>query len=58
MDNNIIVNNYLDTFYCFEVLKDKFCEETVIEHMLMYLVSGEMDLISPEKTYHVKMAEA
>ena len=58
MDNNIIVNNYLDTFYCFEVLKDKFCEETVSEHMLMYLVSGEMDLISPDRTYHVKKGEA
>lgn len=46
MDKNITIYNYMDTFFCCEVRHDKFCEEMVTEHMLVYLCSGELDLLS------------
>ena len=49
MDAGVTVYNYMDTFFCCKVEKDKWCEEMVLEHMLVYLCSGELDLIAPEK---------
>lgn len=48
----------MDTFYCCLVEKDKWCEEMVTEHMLVYICSGELELISPEKRYHLKKGDA
>ncbi|WP_455668997.1 AraC family transcriptional regulator [Phocaeicola sp.] len=56
--SGIVVYDYMDTFYCCMVEKDKWCEEMVTEHMLVYLCSGEMELISPEKRYHLKKGDA
>lgn len=54
MDNNVVIYNYMDTFYCCEVYRDKYCEEMVTEHMLVYLCSGELDLLGPGKRqYHL-----
>lgn len=58
MEPGIIVYDYMDTFFCCTVEKDKWCEEMVSEHMLVYLCSGEMDLIAPEKKYHLKKGDA
>lgn len=58
MDPGIVVYDYMDTFFCCMVGKDKWCEEMVSEHMLVYLCSGEMDLIAPDKKYHLKKGDA
>lgn len=52
MDKNIVIYNFMDTFYCCEVRNEKFCEEMVTEHMLVYLCSGEMDLIESNGRLH------
>ena len=52
MDKNVVIYNFMDTFFCCEVKKDKYCEEMVTEHMLVYLCSGEMDLIEPNGRQH------
>lgn len=56
--SGIVVYNYMDTFYCCLVEKDKWCEEMVTEHMLVYICSGELELISPEKRYHLKKGDS
>lgn len=58
MAPGIVVYDYMDTFFCCMVEKDKWCEEMVSEHMLVYLCSGEMDLIAPDKKYHLKKGDA
>lgn len=56
--SGVVIYNYMDTFYCCLVEKDKWCEEMVTEHMLVYICSGELELISPEKKYHLKKGDA
>ena len=58
MDAGITVYDYMDTFFCCKVEKDKWCEEMVSEHMLVYLCSGELDLIAPDKKYHLKKGDS
>ena len=58
MDPGIVVYDYMDTFFCCMVEKDKWCEEMVSEHMLVYICSGEMDLIAPDRKYHLKKGDA
>lgn len=57
MNSDVIIYNYMDTFYCCHVDKDRLCEEMVTDHMLVYICSGEMDLISPDKTYRLKKGD-
>ncbi|WP_321334931.1 AraC family transcriptional regulator [uncultured Bacteroides sp.] len=49
MNSDIIVYNYMDTFYCCCVDNDKLCEDMVTDHMLVYICSGEMILQSKDK---------
>ncbi len=56
--SGILVYDYMDTFYCCMVEKDRWCEDMVTEHMLVYLCSGELELIAPEKRYHLKKGDA
>lgn len=58
MDSGIIVYDYKDTFFCCEVERDQWCEDRVSEHMLVYLCSGEMDLIAPDREYHLGRGDA
>ena len=58
MDPDVSVYNYMDTFFCCIVKKDKRCEEMVSEHMLVHLCSGELDLITPDKKYHLKKGDS
>lgn len=58
MDAGVIVYDYMDTFFCCKVEKDKWCEEMVSEHMLVYLCSGELDLIASDKKYHLKKGDS
>lgn len=55
--SGIVVYDYMDTFYCCMIEKDQWCEEMVTEHMLVYLCSGELELITPEKRYHLKKGD-
>lgn len=49
----------MDTFFCCEVRRDRFCEEMVTEHMLVYLCSGELDLLAPgNRTYHLTKGQS
>lgn len=48
----------MDTFYCCKVEKDQWCEDMVSEHMLVYLCSGELDLITHDTAYHLKKGDA
>jgi len=56
--SGIVIYNYMDTFYCCHVENDKLCEEMVDQHMLVYICSGEMTLISKEKKYHLKKGDS
>lgn len=58
MDAGVVIYDYMDTFFCCKVEKDKWCEEMVSEHMLVYLCSGELELITPEKKHHLKKGDA
>lgn len=59
MDKNVVIYNFMDTFFCCEVKNDKYCEEMVTEHMLVYLCSGEMDLIEPSGSqYHLRKGDS
>ncbi|MGI6232271.1 MAG: helix-turn-helix transcriptional regulator [Prevotella sp.] len=58
MEQGVKQYDYWHTFFCFQVEGTKFCEETVSEHMLAYLLSGEMDLLTPTRTIHVKKGQA
>lgn len=47
----------MDTFFCCRVEKDKLCEDMVSEHMLVYICSGEMTLISKDRRYYLKKGD-
>ncbi|EGK01566.1 MULTISPECIES: helix-turn-helix domain-containing protein [Dysgonomonas] len=47
--SDTIIYNYMDTFFCCHVEKDKLCEEMITDHMLVYICSGEMVLQTKEK---------
>lgn len=57
-NQDICVNNYLDKFYLCHVGKNKLCEDSVNEHTLVYVISGEMDVMQPNgKTLHMKKGD-
>lgn len=56
--SGIVIYNYMDIFFCCYVENDKLCEDMVDEHMLAYICSGEMTLISKEKRYHLKKGDS
>lgn len=56
--SGVVIYNYMDTFFCCHVEKDKLCEEMVDEHMLVYICSGEMTLITKEKRYYLKKGDS
>ena len=52
MEPNVTLKQYKDTIYSCRVLGSKYCEEMVVEHMLVYLYSGALDLIEKEGKKH------
>ncbi|MDR1883896.1 MAG: AraC family transcriptional regulator [Prevotella sp.] len=56
--SDTIIYNYMDTFFCCRVEKDKLCEEMVTDHMLVYICSGEMILQTKEKRATFKKGDA
>ncbi|MGI6232699.1 MAG: helix-turn-helix domain-containing protein [Prevotella sp.] len=58
MNQDISVSSYKDTFFFCHVGSDRLCEKMVTEHTLFYLVSGEMDVFTPDgKTVHLKKGD-
>lgn len=56
--SDIIIYNYLDTFFCCYVESDKLCEEMVTDHTMVYICSGEMILITKEKRITLKKGDS
>jgi len=56
--SDVVVYNYLDTFYCCHVKNDRLFEEMVADHMLVYICSGEMILIAKDKRVSFKKGDA
>lgn len=48
----------LETFFCCTALSDKICEGVVEEHMLGFVASGELTLMSGRKNVRVRNGEA
>ena len=57
-NNDISVSNYMEVFYFCHVGTDRLCEQMVKEHTLFYLISGEMDVFTPNgETVHLKKGD-
>lgn len=56
--SDIVIYNYLDTFFCCYVENDRLFEEMVTDHMLVYICSGEMILITKEKRITMKKGDS
>jgi len=56
--SDVIIYNYMETFFCCHVEKDKLCEDMVTDHMLVYICSGEMILQTKEKRVTFKKGDA
>ena len=50
--------NYMDTFFCCTVTSSKEFESVVTEHMLVYVISGELDVLSKERRRHLQRGQA
>lgn len=50
--------NYMDTFFCATVTCSKEFESVITEHMLVYVISGELDVISKERRRHLQRGQA
>lgn len=48
----------LENFFCCTALSDKICEGVVEEHMLGFVVSGELTLLSKRKNVRIRNGEA
>lgn len=48
----------LETFFCCTALSDKICEGVVEEHMLGFVASGELTLMSGKKSVRIRNGEA
>jgi len=57
-NQDISVKNLFDTFYLCHVGKESLCENAVKEHTLVYIVSGEMEVNTPEKTIFMKKGDS
>ena len=57
-NQDISVDNYMDVFFLCHVGKDRLCEQMVTEHTLVHIVSGEMDVFTPDnRTMHYKKGD-
>lgn len=50
--------NYMETFYCCTVSTPKEFESVVSEHMLVYVISGELDVLFRGRRRHLKRGQA
>ena len=57
LKDDISVSSYMDTFFLCHVGRDKLCEKMVQEHTLFHLISGEMDVQTPEGVVRLKKGD-
>ncbi len=57
LKDDISVSSYMDTFFLCHVGSDKLCEKMVQEHTLFHLISGEMDVQTPEGVVRLKKGD-
>ena len=57
LKDDISVTSYMDTFFLCHVGRDKLCEKMVQEHTLFHLLSGEMDVQTPEGIVRLKKGD-
>lgn len=50
--------NYMETFYCCTVSSPQEFESVVSEHMLVYVISGELDVLYKDRRKHLKRGQA
>ena len=50
--------NYMDTFFCCTVTSKKEFESVITEHMLVYVISGELDVVGRERRRHLQRGQA
>ena len=55
--DDISVSSYMDMFFLCHVGKDKLCEKMVQEHTLFHLISGEMDVQTPEGVVRLRKGD-
>ncbi|MBD5358681.1 MAG: helix-turn-helix transcriptional regulator [Bacteroides sp.] len=53
-----INENNIENFFCCTAISDKVCEGVIDEHMLGFVVSGELTLQSKEKKVNIRNGEA
>lgn len=56
--SDVVIYNYLDTFFCCYVENDRLFEEMVADHMLVYICSGEMILMAKDKRITLKKGDS
>ncbi|MCD8029373.1 MAG: AraC family transcriptional regulator [Bacteroides sp.] len=56
--SDVVIYNYLDTFFCCYVENEKLCEDMVSDHTLVYICSGEMILVTKEKRFILKKGDS
>lgn len=50
--------NFMDTFFCCTVTSAKEFESVVSEHMLVYVITGELDVLSSNRRRHLQRGQA
>jgi len=50
--------NYMETFYCCTVTSAQEFESVVSEHMLVYVISGELDVLLHDRRRHLQRGQA
>lgn len=58
MQAGVELCNFMETFFCCTVTSSKEFESIVTEHMLVYVVSGELDVINKERRRHLQRGQA
>lgn len=58
LDAGVQLYNYMETFYCCTVSSRKEFESIVTEHMLVYVISGELDVLFHNRRRHLHRGQA
>lgn len=57
-DAGVQLYNFMETFYCCTVASAKEFESVVSEHMLVYVISGELDVLYHDRRRHLQRGQA
>ncbi len=58
LDAGVQLYNFMDTFFCCTVTSAKEFESVVSEHMLVYVITGELDVLSSNRRRHLQRGQA